>query len=401
MPRRALTLLVAGVAVVIAAVVAAVLPVPYVVLSPGPTLNTLGTGPAGKPLIQIEGHQVNPTAGNLNMVTVNFQGGPGDEINIFTALRAWLDPHDAVVPQQEVFGTGQSQQQVEQQDVAQMTDSQADATAAALTQLGIGYKTQVQVVSTEPGMPAARVLRPGDIITAINGTPVHSLAALSKQIRADGRRAPAAAHGHTEREDADRSASPSVKSGGHPVIGVVVTVRYKFPFTVNISVGNIGGPSAGLMFALGIMDKLKAENLTGGRFIAGTGEITPGGAVDPIGGIQQKMAGARAKGATVFLAPAGNCADAAGAVPAGMRLIKVSTLAGAVSALGRSGRPPGAVLLISRHARPARPPSRGDGEGVTCPLPERIRPPSRSPYPVVPRVYASSGETSATARRRP
>jgi PDZ domain-containing protein len=114
------------------------------------------------------------------------------------------------------------------------------------------------------------------------------------------------------------------------VVGVSVSETYKFPFQVKINIGNIGGPSAGLMFALGIMDKLTPSGLTGGRFIAGTGEISANGVVSPIGGIQQKMAGARAAGATVFLTPAANCADAAGAVPQGMRLIKVSTLAGAV-----------------------------------------------------------------------
>ena len=113
-------------------------------------------------------------------------------------------------------------------------------------------------------------------------------------------------------------------------MGVEVEEQYRFPFTVRISVGEIGGPSAGMMFALGIIDKLSHDNLTGGKFIAGTGEISPNGTVSPIGGIQQKMAGARAAGATVFLTPAANCPDTAGAVPAGLRLIKVSTLAGAV-----------------------------------------------------------------------
>jgi PDZ domain-containing protein len=101
-------------------------------------------------------------------------------------------------------------------------------------------------------------------------------------------------------------------------------------------VGNIGGPSAGMMFALGIIDKLGHTDLTGGRFIAGTGELdsaNPNAAVQPIGGIQQKMAGARAEGATVFLSPAANCSDARSAVPAGMKLIKVSTLSGAVRSL--------------------------------------------------------------------
>jgi Lon-like protease len=340
MPRRALILIVAGAAVVIAAVIAAVLPVPYVILSPGPTLNTLGTAPGGKPLIMISGHRIYPTAGNLNMVTVNFQGGPGNEINIFTALRAWLNSHDAVVPQQELFGAGQSQQQVQRQDVVQMTNSEANATAAALTEVGIKYTTQVQVISTERGTPAFGVLKSGDIIAKVNGVPIDSVTGLSRQIRAQGAGRPLRLTVIRERKTKLFSVT-AVRSQGHPVIGVVVTVKFHFPFPINISVGNIGGPSAGLMFALGIVDKLTPMNLTGGKFIAGTGEITPAGAVQPIGGIQQKMVGARAKGATVFLAPAGNCADARGAVPAGMRLVRVGTLAGAVRSLEalRAGRP--------------------------------------------------------------
>jgi Lon-like protease len=339
MPRRALTLVVAGVAVIAAAVVAAVLPVPYVVLSPGPTLNTLGTGPGGKPLIQITGHRVSRTDGNLNMVTVDFQGGPGDEINIFTALRAWLAPHNAVVPQQEVFGTGQSAQQVLKQDVQEMASSQQLATAAALTYLHIPFQTLVQVAYTEPGMPASHALRAGDVITAVDGAPV-TLATLAARIRAHP--AGTLLKFTLVRNGKTKTVSlRSVQSDGHAQIGVAVAPDYKFPFNVTISVGNIGGPSAGMMFALGIIDKLGSVNLTGGRFIAGTGELGANGAVEAIGGIQQKMAGARAQGATVFLTPAANCSDAVGAVPAGMRLIKVSTLAGAVKALEalKAGRP--------------------------------------------------------------
>ena len=117
------------------------------------------------------------------------------------------------------------------------------------------------------------------------------------------------------------------------MVGVRVAESYVFPFSVRIRVGDIGGPSAGLMFALGIVDKLTPGNLTGGRFVAGTGEISADGTISAIGGIQQKMAGARQAGATLFLTPAANCADTAGAVPAGMRLVKVRNLAGAVSAL--------------------------------------------------------------------
>jgi PDZ domain-containing protein len=112
-----------------------------------------------------------------------------------------------------------------------------------------------------------------------------------------------------------------------------VAESFIFPFRVNIKVGDIGGPSAGMMFALGIVDKLTPANLTGGRFVAGTGEISADGAVSAIGGIQQKMAGARAAGATIFLTPAANCGDTTGAVPAGLRLVKVATLRQAINDL--------------------------------------------------------------------
>jgi PDZ domain-containing protein len=121
--------------------------------------------------------------------------------------------------------------------------------------------------------------------------------------------------------------------GGRPVMGVTITENFKFPFDVKFTVGNIGGPSAGMMFALGLIDKLTHDNLTGGKFIAGTGEITSSGQVQQIGGIQQKMAGARDAGATVFLAPAANCADVRGSVPAGLKVVKVGTLSQAMSDL--------------------------------------------------------------------
>jgi len=131
------------------------------------------------------------------------------------------------------------------------------------------------------------------------------------------------------------------QSGGRPVMGVQIQEQYKFPFEVKISVGDIGGPSAGMMFSLGIIDKLTKLDLTAGRFIAGTGEITARGQVQPIGGIQQKMVGARNAGATIFLTPASNCADTKGAVPKGLRLVKVSTLNQAVTYLEalKSGHP--------------------------------------------------------------
>ncbi|HEY5017327.1 MAG TPA: PDZ domain-containing protein [Streptosporangiaceae bacterium] len=326
-----MTLAIAGAGVIIALAVAAILPVPYVALTPGPTLNTLGKL-SGRPLIQISGHPTYQTAGHLNMVTVSYIGGPGSGFNVFAALRSWLTPVDAVVPQQEIFTPGQTQQQVLQQDTEQMVNSQQTAAAAALCQLNISFKTVDTVQSIEKGKPAAGVLRKGDVITAVDGTPVTCRHDAATMIRA---RAPGAPVTLTiSRNGVSRSVRlRTARVGSQAVVGVAVSESFVFPFNVKIRIGNIGGPSAGMMFALGIIDKLTPDNLTGGNFIAGTGEITIDGKVGPIGGIQQKMAGARAAGATVFLTPAANCADTAGAVPAGLRLVKVSTLNQAVTDL--------------------------------------------------------------------
>ena len=315
-----------------ALVVAAVVSVPYVALTPGPTLNTLGK-PSGADLIQISGHRTYPTSGHLNLVTVSYSGGPGTDFNIFSALRAWLTPDDAVVPESEIYSSGQTQQQVVQQDTQEMLGSQQDATAAALCYLKIGFTTVNPVAATVKGTPAYGVLRKGDDITAVDGTPVDCHHNVVTMIRD---RKPGSKITLTVlRNGASRNFTLATKDvGGEPVVGVELSApTYEFPFKVKINLPDIGGPSAGLMFALGIIDKLTPDNLTGGRFIAGTGEIDPTGQIQPIGGIQQKMAGARQAGATIFLSPASNCANTTGAVPSGLRLVKVSTLAQAVSDL--------------------------------------------------------------------
>jgi PDZ domain-containing protein len=312
MSRRSLTLLIAALGTAAALAVCVLIPVPYVILSPGPTLNTLGKDSSGQALIKIAGHRVYPTSGNLNMVTVSAQGGPGDMFNIFAALAP----------------AGQTQQQTQTQDTQEMTGSQQTATAAALEELHIPY--QIVVTQAVQGYPAYHVLQAGDIITAVDGQQVTGQTSLSNLINAH----PA---GTTLTLTILRKGKPeqvrvaTKESGGQRLIGV--QINDKFPFPITISVGDIGGPSAGMMFALGIIDKLTPLDLTGGKFIAGTGEITAGGQVQPIGGIQQKMVGARDAGATIFLTPAANCPDTKGAVPAGLRLVKVSTLAQAVSYL--------------------------------------------------------------------
>src|SRR5262245_1228550 len=333
MSRRALTLLIAGIGVVACLVIMFAVPVPYVALLPGPTYNTLGPL-HGKPVVQIKGERTFPVSGHLNMVTVSYIGGPGANppFNILAAIQAWLSPNEAVVPQEELFPPGKTQREVIKQDTLQMVDSQQTAQAAAFCQLGIKFTTIDTIAGTIKGLPAAGRLRRGEAITAVDGNPVtcqHSAASMIQARPAGHRVTLTIRRGGTTRTVQLRTANFQ----GQPVIGVHVAESFKFPFKVKINIGNVGGPSAGLMFALAIIDKLTPANLTGGKFIAGTGEIEVNGAVDPIGGIQQKMAAARAAGATVFLAPAGNCHDTASAVPSGLRVVKVSTLHGAIAAL--------------------------------------------------------------------
>ncbi|MBO0805800.1 MAG: PDZ domain-containing protein [Nocardiopsaceae bacterium] len=340
MSRRSLTLIIAGVATVVALAVAVLAPVPYVILGPGPTLNTLGKDSSGHPLITISGHPTHPTTGHLNMVTVSYEGGPGMNLNIFQALQAWLNPDEAVVPESELFPPGQSAQQTQQQDTEEMTGSQQTAAAAAFRVLHIPFTTQVMVAQVVSGTPAAGVLKAGDIILSVNGSKVTDPSSLKSLTTSH----PAGSALRLSVVRGGKTIPLTVRTkelGGRPVIGVDVTERYKFPFTVNYNVGNIGGPSAGMMFALGIIDKLTSSDLTGGKFIAGTGEITAAGKVGAIGGIQQKMVGARDAGATIFLAPAGNCSDVRGAVPAGLRVVRVATLSQAVSDLQalKKGKP--------------------------------------------------------------
>ncbi|GAB3134811.1 YlbL family protein [Microbispora hainanensis] len=332
MSRRALTLLVAGFLALALAVIGAMLPVPYVVLSPGPTENTIGDV-KGKPVITISGHETYPTQGRLSLVTVAYQGGPDNRLDLITALRGWLDPTVAVVPEETLFPKSTSAEQVQEQNTQEMTDSQQSATAAALNALKIPTEKVITVAGTDKGTPADGKLKPGDEITAVDGKTVGELSSVASSVQS---RKPGEQVTFTvKRSGASTQVQVGTVAGddGKAKVGVQMRSGYRFPFKVDISVGEVGGPSAGLMFSLGIYDKLTPGALTGGMSVAGTGTIDPAGQVGPIGGIEQKMVGARRAGATVFLTPAGNCADAVKAAPAGLRLVRVETLDGAIKAI--------------------------------------------------------------------
>lgn len=339
--RRVRTLIVAGAVFVVLFVLVLAMPVPYVILSPGPTYNTLGTYFDGKhnhAIIAITGRAPAKRSGHLNLTTVGVSGG---SVSAYQALVGWLRHDEVVVPRAAVYPPGQSQQQTEQQNSADFQQSQDSATAAALCELG--YPKGFGVIDVEARGPSAKVLRPGDQFVSVNGAAVGSRATLDAAL---GRAAPGTTVPIVVKRGST-TATVRVRLGTLPkgsdrsrggYLGVVPDTTCLAPFTVDLRLSGIGGPSAGLMFALGILDKVGRGDLTRGRFIAGTGTIDPNGTVGPIGGIALKMIAAHDKGATVFLAPAGNCAEVRAATPAGLRVVKVDTLHGAVQDLGRIQR---------------------------------------------------------------
>ncbi len=323
---RTLLLLVALFASVLLVAVATLLPVPYVVLSAGPALDTL-SAPNGRPLIEISGRKTYPTTGGLYLTTVSVAGGPRpvSPVPLLTVLRAWLDPHQAVVPQEYVYPPDQTAQQAEQQTRQEMTDSQTSATAAALAELDI--PVTIGIGDVGQGAPSAAQLRAGDVLLEVGGRAVTGYAALRGALAGltPGAQVPV----KLRRAGTERTVQVTTTKGadGRAILGI--EPRFTFPFPVRIQIDDIGGPSAGTMFALGIIDKLTPKDLTGGAKIAGTGEISPDGTVGAIGGIAEKLVGARNKGATWFLAPSSNCDEVRGHIPDGLRVARISTLHGA------------------------------------------------------------------------
>jgi PDZ domain-containing protein len=332
MSPRVLTLAAAGFLVVVLAAVAALLPVPYVVLSPGPTTDTLGK--VGKvELIRIEGHQTYPTKGHLDLTTVSVLGGPRERMDIFTALRGWLDDEVAVVPEEQVYPPGESADEAERQSTAEMTESQENATTSALRELGIPVTTRVIVAELSPDSPAKGKLRPGDVVLEVDGKPAVGGARLRDLITAHKPGDPVRITVQRGGKRVETTVTTAAADDGRAVVGILTRDDADYPFTVEISLRDVGGPSAGLMFALGIVDKLTPGALTGGRHVAGTGTIDDVGSVGAIGGIPEKMIGAKDAGAKVFLVPAENCAEAVQTAPDGLRLVKVTTLKTAIAAL--------------------------------------------------------------------
>lgn len=181
MSRRLVTLAISTALVLALGAAGVLLPVPYVALEPGPTTDTLGSLD-GKQVIAVGGRRTYPTKGELYFVTIAYRGSPQDQIALLTALRGWLDPQVAVVPQSAIFPEDQSVNEFVEQTSQAMTESQQNATTAALRELGIPVRTRVVIRGVEKGYPAHGVLRTGDVIVAVDGTETPSARAVSELV---------------------------------------------------------------------------------------------------------------------------------------------------------------------------------------------------------------------------
>lgn len=333
MTRQTWVAFVAAVVFVGSAAVMALVPVPFVTWSPGGAYDTLGETD-GTPAIGIEGVDTYPTSGRLDLTTLGVTRADS-RLSLPEATLAYWLPHRDTLPREAIYPVGKSVEEVEAEDAEMMSNSQEEAIVAALRAADQPVAELPQVTSVLVSGPSKDKLEPADLIVSIDGVLVTDAEEVQAQIsRAD--------IGHTltfevirdrEQQTVTVTTSESTESPGDSVVGITVEIGFRYAAEVSFGIDpEIGGPSAGQMFALGIYDKITPDELTAGRHIAGTGTITDSGEVGSIGGIQEKVATAEKAGATIFLAPRTNCRDLAG-VETDMTVVSVDTLDTAISAL--------------------------------------------------------------------
>ena len=318
-----------------------------VIEAPGPTWNVLAAVPgddSDQSVITVTGAQTYPAEGALRMTTVSVSGCPGYPVTLFDVVGAWLSPNKTILERDQVCPPSLSQQDVEETNQAQMTSSQNTAVVAALMETGMATRMVLTVEGTGPDQTEG-LLQKGDILTSVTpaggqATPTTTYTALRELLTT-------VPVGTTvelgiERDGEPMTVSlttitpPDANSDGSPdsegsLLGVYLSAEADSDIEATFGLSKVGGPSAGSMFALGIVDELTPGDLTGGKDIAGTGTIALDGSIGPIGGIEQKMAGAKTDGSGYFLAPASNCGDVVGHVPDGLEVYAVSTLHEAVT----------------------------------------------------------------------
>lgn len=335
---RARVLLVSVTSVLVLLAVALLMPVPFVKLAPGPTFNVIGDHD-GQPVIKISGTTTYPVTGELDMTTVLESGGPRGGLTFVDAVASWFSSSNAVLPRELMYPDDVSGTDVKAKQTAMFSSAESNATAAALSYLKMPVSTKIVVSAVWADSPADGILEARDEILTIDGTTI----AAADQVRTLVQAKPIGTEfaitvlrdgeAGAKNVDVTLTSAPNPTDDTKPYIGISVGEYYSADFPIAFTLDTVGGPSAGLMFTLGLIDKLSPDDLAAGKHIAGTGTIDAEGKVGPIGGIRQKLAGASKAGAELFLMPKSHCAEAAGHIPDGLTVTPVETVTDAVEAL--------------------------------------------------------------------
>ncbi|WP_169796927.1 YlbL family protein [Janibacter corallicola] len=323
--------LIAAILLTIVALAGTFIKVRYVIEEPGPVTNTIG-GKGDPALITVKGAKTYPTKGELSFTTVRVRGGPDRHISAWEWLFAKADPDVRLLPEDEVFGDRTSKE-VEQANEAMMQGSQHTAVAVGMRSTGLTVPSVTIAAQVAKGEPADGELEAGDEIVSVDGEDVDDAESVATAV-ADREPGDPVRIGYVRDGERSQVRLKTTDIGqGRAGVGIALQPKYDYPFKVRIDAGDVGGPSAGMMFALGVRDTLTPGPMTGGKSIAGTGTIDDDGSVGPIGGIQQKMIGAHDGGARWFLAPESNCDEVAGHVPDGLKVVSVSDFGDATDAV--------------------------------------------------------------------
>lgn len=342
MTRQDLTQVISCIVLGISIITMVVLPTGFVVQRPGPTVNVIDEG-APVPAITVSGVEDYPPEGSLFLTTVQVQGGEGYPTWAFDILSSYFRADSAVTPVENVFPKDLTREEINERTFEEMDASQRRAVVVALESLGYDIPTVLRIVGTVPDTGADGVLEADDVLLGINGTRVANFAELDAELDDVAAGDTAVVDVERDGETLELEVDTTASEDDEAQLGVLLDPDFELPIEVDINAQEIGGPSAGLIFALGIVDLLTPGSLTGGAAIAGTGTIDLAGSVGTIGGIQQKLYGAAEGGAAWFLAPTGNCNDFA-TVPDGLTVIPVDDFKAAKLAVEAIAAGQGAAL---------------------------------------------------------
>jgi PDZ domain-containing protein len=307
-------------------------PLPYYLFKPGAVRDT-------EPLIEVEGTEVYPSEGSISYTTVSLR-----QATLLGLAQGWLDDDIDIIDRDRVLG-GRDVEENRELNLQAMTSSKQVATQVALERLGYDVDVTVgQLVrEVDQGFPAEGALEMGDIIVAIDGEPFDDEQDLSRLLRdeepGDEVTVSLRSAGGSER-DVELALAASPDDRDKAVMGVrvaPVVLEYELPFEVTIDTGDVGGPSAGLAFTLGLIDDLTPGDLTGGTDIAVTGTIAGDGTVGPVGGTGQKAAAARDAGISLFLVPSDDYGAAVARAGDDLEVVAVDTVDQALEVLRERG----------------------------------------------------------------